>query len=107
MLKTVLVVTLISLAASVRAQTVLLPAPRHVIYGKGELKVSRLSVVVPAGAPRDVVFALKELKGIIGECVGGARGGEYVGGAMGEVGADFRYTLGGAGNREYYKLRID
>jgi len=92
MLKQFLVLVMILLMVSAMAQTVLLPAPRHVVYGKGELALSRLSVVVPPGASKDVVFALKELKGMVGKSVGGA---------------DFKYVLGGVGNREYYKLRID
>jgi hexosaminidase len=92
MLKRFLVMVLVLLTASVRAQTVLLPAPRHVVYGKGELPLSRLSVVVPEGASKDVVFALKELKGFVGVHTGGVK---------------FSYKLGGVGNREYYKLRID
>ncbi|HXO74093.1 MAG TPA: glycoside hydrolase family 20 zincin-like fold domain-containing protein, partial [Puia sp.] len=100
MLKQFLVLVVNLLTVSVMAQTVLLPAPRHVVYGKGELRLSKLSVVVPAGAPKDVVFALKELRGIVGAAMGD-------GGAVGAGGANFKYVLGGAGNREWYKLRID
>jgi rhamnogalacturonyl hydrolase YesR len=91
------------------ARTVLLPAPQHITYGKGQLVLSRLYVAAAADAPADIRFALKTLQAVIKEFVG-------PGGQAGDV--PFRYTversggeLPGAGekdgDREYYKLSID
>jgi hexosaminidase len=90
MLKASLAVVLIMLTATVGAQPALLPEPRHIRTGKGRLALSRLKVVVPAGASEEEAFALQQLKQLTG--------------AVGDV--PFSYVLGVKGDKEYYQLSV-
>jgi len=76
------------LTATVGAQPVLLPEPRHIEVGKGSLALSRLRVVVPAGASDEEAFALGQLK------------------KPGSGDVPFSYVLQGNGNKEYYRLSV-
>lgn len=90
MLKFSLAVVLITLAVTVGAQPALLPEPRHIEVGKGNLLLARLRVVVPAGVSDEEAFALGQLKQLVG------RGG----------GVPFSYVIEGSGDKEYYQLSV-
>lgn len=89
-MKTSFAVVLIMLAATVGAQPVLLPQPRHLALGKGSLPLAKLKVTIGAGVSEGEAFALRELKKMVG------KGGEV----------PFSYVLEKDGDKEYYRLSV-
>lgn len=84
------VVLLITLAAKAGAQPVLLPKPRHMQTGKGNLALARLKINIPAGAGKEETFALQQLKAFFG----------------GKGNLPFSYELKGTGDKEFYRLSV-
>lgn len=95
-----------------QSQTVLFPQPETVRYTAEKLPVSALTVAVPASAPKEVQFALNELRKILAEKAG-------VMPKKGPAAATFQYAVArkdgalpdvaerdGNSKREHYKLTV-
>lgn len=106
----------------VRAQQpVLLPKPQTVQFGQGSVPVRQLTVYAPANAPKDIQFAIGELKQFLSARSGTAIKSTTAGvTAAGVTAATIRYTVRSAGQelpgtdeatngnaREKYSLTIN
>jgi len=75
-----------------QSRPTLYPEPASIQYGQGELALSNISLYVPATAPKDIVFALNELKQTLSE-----RSGKPLKMASSLASSKIRYTVKTAG----------